>query len=244
MEILEEQLKNLVDELENSADLKAKLEQLISDIYPFNKFEFTISHLLVAGKLTLEDYYQMRQNYIDRNLNLYLFEISAPRGFGELWAQSFLKQIVPNLQRPSKTLHTEYQGGEYDFFLSPNIRIEVKASRAVDAKSNLPLYQKALSSDSNKPFVMNFQQVKPKYCDVFVWIAVWRDTMKIWVIPSYEVENNRFYSKGQHRGNIGEGQLHIKHDNIKFFDKYLTEPSKIEEAIRKAFKKEKKLRNK
>lgn len=195
MEILEKQLKILVEELENSDEMKERLEQLVSDIYPFNRFEFTISHLLVAGILNLDEYYQMRQNYIDRNLNLYLFEISAPRGFGELWAQSFLKQIVPNLQRPSKTLHSEYQGGEYDFFLAPDIRIEVKASRAVDAKSNLPLYQKALASGSTKPFVMNFQQVKPNYCDVFVWIAVWRDAMKIWVIPSAEVENSSFYSR-------------------------------------------------
>ena len=191
----------------------------------------------------MSNYYEMRQSYIDRNLNLYLFEISAPRGFGELWAQSFLKQIVPNLQRPGKNLHAEYQGGEYDFFLAPDIRIEVKASRAVDAKSNLPLYQKALASTSDKPFVMNFQQVKPKYCDVFVWIAVWRDTMKIWVIPSAEVENSKFYSKGQHRGNVGEGQLHIKHTNIAAFDKYLTEPSKIEEKLREAYKLEKNLRN-
>lgn len=242
MEILEKQLEILVEELENSDEMKERLEQLVSDIYPFNRFEFTISHLLVAGILNLDEYYQMRQNYIDRNLNLYLFEISAPRGFGELWAQSFLKQIVPNLQRPSKTLHSEYQGGEYDFFLAPDIRIEVKASRAVDAKSKLPLYQKALASDSTKPFVMNFQQVKPKYCDVFVWIAVWRDAMKIWVIPSAEVENSSFYSKGQHRGNIGEGQLHIKHSNIGAFVKYLTEPSKVEETIKKAAKTEKKLR--
>lgn len=135
MEILEEKLKQLIEELENSNDLKERLKRLISDIYPFNRFEFTISHLLVAGKLTLEEYYQMRQSYIDRNLNLYLFEISAPRGFGELWAQSFLKQLVPKLQRPSKVLHIEYEGGEYDFFLAPDIRTEVKASRAVDAKA-------------------------------------------------------------------------------------------------------------
>lgn len=243
MEKLREQLDNLASQLENVAELHKRLEELVS-VYPFNDFEFIISHLLAAEKLSIEDYYEIRQNYIDRNLNLYLFEISAPRGFGELWAQSFLKQLVPNLQRPSKTLHADYKGGEYDFFLAPDIRIEVKASRAVDAKSSLPLYQKALSSDSDKTFVMNFQQVKPKYCDVFIWIAVWRDTMRIWVIPSAEVENNSFYSKGQHRGNVGEGQLHIKHSNITAFDKYLVEPSKIEEAIVKASKVEKKLRKK
>jgi len=37
-----------------------------------------------------------------------------------------------------------------------------------------PLYVKALASDSNKEFRMNFQQVKPDCCDVFVWVAVWR----------------------------------------------------------------------
>jgi hypothetical protein len=232
-----------VAELSNAAELREKIEQLTSDIYPFNKYEFTLAHLLAAGKLSLEEYFQMRQSYLDRNLNLYLFEISAPRGFGELWAQAFLKQLVPDLQKPSRLLHAAYEGGEYDFFLVPNIRIEVKASRAVDAKSKLPLYQKALASDSTKPFVMNFQQVKPKYCDVFVWIAVWRDVMKIWVIPSAEVENSGFYSKGQHRGNVGEGQLHIKHSNIAAFEKYLTEPSKVEDAIRKAFAAELKLRN-
>ena len=89
---------------------------------------------------------------------------------------------------------------------------------------------------------MNFQQIKPRYCEVFVWFGVWRDVIKCWVIPSFEVENNHYYSKGQHRGNVGEGQLHFKRDNLREFDKYLVEPSKIEETIRKAFKIEKRLR--
>lgn len=128
---------------------------------------------------------------------------------------------------------------EYDFFyVLPNgneIRIEVKASRAVDATSPEPLYIKALSWDSKSAFDMNFQQIKPKCCDVFVWFGVWRDVIKYWVLPSREVENNRFYSKGQHRGNTDEGQLHIKHDNIKEFIKYEVQPRELLGKIIEAY---------
>ncbi len=89
---------------------------------------------------------------------------------------------------------------------------------------------------------MNFQQIKPGCCDVFVWMAVWRDTIKYWVIPSFEVENNSYYSKGQHRGNVGEGQLHLNHENIKDFDKYLVGSTTLEKTIVAAYKKERKLR--
>ena len=64
-----------------------------------------------------------------------------------------------------------------------------------------------------------------------------------WVIPSFEVENSRYYSKGQHRGNVGEGQLHLNRENIRQFDKYLTDAKDIEKAIREAFEREKQLRN-
>jgi hypothetical protein len=240
LEKLRQQLSELIERLENADELSQRLEELVS-VYPFNEFEYIISHLLSADKLALDEYHKIRNDYIDRNLYLYLFEISAPRGFGDIWAQGHLKQLVPSLQRPSKKLDQNYSG-QYDFHLPPNIRIEVKASRAVEFGSNKPLYIKALSSDSDKPFDMNFQQIKPACCDVFVWLAVWRDTIKCWVLPSFEVEDNPYYSKGQHRGNVGEGQLHLNQDNINEFDKYLTQPNDLERAIKAAYKKEMKLR--
>ena len=84
---------------------------------------------------------------------------------------------MPDLEKPSKKTDPEYSG-QYDFFFK-GIRIEVKASRAVDADSDEPLYVKALASDSEKRFWMNFQQIKPACCDVFVWVAVWRDVISI-----------------------------------------------------------------
>ncbi|MBN1427284.1 MAG: hypothetical protein JXB07_02790 [Anaerolineae bacterium] len=184
MEKLKAQLAELLNRLDDAEEIHFRLQELIS-IYPFSEYEYIISHLLASGRLLLEEYYELRNEYFDRNLYLYLFEISAPRGFGEVWAQGHLKELVPNLQRPSKKTDPNYSG-EYDFFLPPNIRIEAKASRAVDFDSNAPLYVKALASDSQRQFDMNFQQIKPACCDVFVWLAAWRDVIRHWVIPSQQ----------------------------------------------------------
>jgi hypothetical protein len=98
---------------------------------------------------------------------------------------------------------------------------------------------KALSRDTKKNFLMNFQQLKPQCCDVFIWVAVFRDEIVLWVMSSSEVQNNPLYSKGQHRGNKGnEGQLHIKHDNIDMLSKYELKDDNLEDAIRRAAERE------
>ena len=56
-----------------------------------------------------------------------------------------------------------------------------------------------------------------------------------WVIPSSSVEGNRYYSAGQHRGNVGEGQLHIKQNNIGEFNDYLVTSTDLRKAIQKAY---------
>ncbi len=236
MEKLKEQLDDLVSRLENESELRQRLGDLFS-VFPFNEYEYVISTLLGLGKLSLDEYYELRDEYISRNMFLYIFEISAPRGFGETWAQGHLKELVPELVKPSKKRDPDYSG-QYDFYLDEKIRIEVKASRAVDFNSRESLPVKALSSDSAKEFDMNFQQTKPACCDVFIWVGVWRDVIRYWVLASDEVANNRYFSKGQHRGNVGEGQLHLKHDNIDEFAKYEAKSNRLLEAIRNAYKRQ------
>jgi len=188
MEELKAELNALLRRLPNEAALRERLENLVS-VYPFNEYEYIISTLLAMDVLDLDAYFELRDTYIARNLYLYIFEISAPRGFGETWAQGHLKELVPELQKPTKRLDPSYSG-QYDFQLDQRIRLEVKASRAVDAKSDEPLYVKALASDSKTPFWMNFQQIKPACCDVFVWIAVWRDRIRYWILSSHEIASN------------------------------------------------------
>lgn len=45
---------------------------------------------------------------------------------------------------------------------------------------------------------MNFQQVKPACCDVFIWLGVWRDKIRYWVLASREVAHSNYDSTGQH----------------------------------------------
>lgn len=241
MEILRKNLKKLIETLsiQDRDKLKNRLDDLIS-VYPFNEYEYIISNLLGLDKIKLSDYLEIRDEYLARNEYLHLFEkYGSPTAFGITWAQSHIHAIIPELIKPTKKLEKNYSG-EYDFFYKNgknSIRIEVKASRAVDSKSDEPLFIKALALKSKKPFDMNFQQIKPAHCDVFLWVAVWRETIKHWVLSSKDVKNNKYYSKGQHRGNKGEGQLHLNRENIKYFRKYEVKPRDLLKKIIKAYKK-------
>jgi hypothetical protein len=204
-------------------------------IFPFNEYEHLICNLIERGGLTYEQYIDIRTEYISANPNLWVFEISAPRGFGEKFAQTYVQGKCSKLKSPNKKLDPNYSG-DYDLWLD-GIRIEVKASRAVDSDSEEPLYMKALSRKTDKNFLMNFQQLKPQCCDVFIWVAVYRDQIVLWVMSSKEVLENPSYSKGQHRGNKGnEGQLHIRQDNVAQFEKYELQGDNLEQAIRDAAK--------
>jgi hypothetical protein len=214
MQTLRKQLDELVAKLPDGKAVRARIDEIYS-VYPFNEFEYLISTLLGRDVLSLDQYYEMRDSYLERNAFLYIFEISAPRTFGEAWAQGHLKELVPDLSKPSKKFDPNYSG-QYDFLLDGRIRIEVKASRAVDTSSDEPLYVKALSSESTQPF---------------------------WILSSHELKTHRAYSKGQHRGNTGEGQLHLRQENIRDFDKYEVVSSRLGKAIRDAYKRQLRVRN-
>lgn len=222
-------ISQMKEKTNGSIDLSDECLDDLYSVYPFNKFEYVISHLISTETISINEYLNIRTSYIERNKYLYVFEITAPRTFGETWAQRHLNEVVPELKTPSALLDPLYSG-EYDFWYE-GIKIEVKASRAVKRKSGDSLILKALSSDSSSGFDMNFQQIKPACCDVFVWIAVWRDKIRYWVLSSDEIKNNKYYSVGQHRGNIGEGQLWLKESNIEDFNDYEVGVREILSAI-------------
>jgi len=216
-------------------DLEVVMSMLEEDqaIFPFNDYEHLVCNLIDRGGLSYQQYSEIRSEYISENPNLWIFEISAPRGFGEKFAQTYVQGKCSKLKKPSKKIDPNYSG-EYDLWLD-GISIEVKASRAVDSESDDPLYMKALSRRTEKKFLMNFQQLKPQCCDVFIWVAVFRDEIVLWIMNSDEVLKNPLFSKGQHRGNRGnEGQLHVKHDNINLLEQYELKSDNIEKAIREA----------
>lgn len=246
-------MEKLIEELEAykkdlSEDEKLQLSDSVLDklyaVYPFNKFEYTISHLIANDIITLDAYLDMRSEYIQRNKYLYLFEL-APRTFGETWGQRHLMELVPELKIPTKKLDCNFSG-EYDLLLD-DIHVEVKASRAVKKKGGDILANKALASNSTSKFDMNYQQLKPGCCDVFVWIAVWRDKIDYWVMSSHDVQTNPLFSN-QHRasqlsenGEIIEGQIHINNSNYADFEKYRVQIRGIYDKIKEIGKRIQKL---
>lgn len=136
--------------------LHAVLQIVAADrsIYPFNEYEHLISSLINTGGLTYQQYLEIRSEYISENPNLWIFEISAPRGFGEGFAQTYVQGKCSKLKKASKKLDPNF-AGEYDLWLD-GIKIEVKASRAVDSDIEAPLYVRALSRNTKKNFLMNF----------------------------------------------------------------------------------------
>lgn len=218
LEIYKKQLS-----IEDREQFRDSVLDKLYTVYPFNKFEYTISHLIAKDIISIDEYINIRAEYLQRNKYLYLFEL-APRTFGETWGQQHLMEIVPEFQIPTKKLDPTFKG-EYDLLLN-DIHVEVKASRAVKKVGGDTLANKALSSNSKFKFDMNYQQLKPGCCDVFVWIAVWRDKIDYWVIPSKDVKNNPLFSN-QHRasqisetGEVIEGQIHINDSNYSDFEKY------------------------
>lgn len=232
MEILIKELRGDIQKLETKCRGKYNLSDnylnKLFSVYPFNKFEYTISHLIAENVISLDDYLEIRNAYVRRNKYLYLFEM-APRTFGETWGQQHLSELIPELDIPSKKLDQQYSG-QYDFWYD-DISIEVKASRVVKRKSGGSLLEKALLSSSSEGFDMNFQQLKPGCANVFIFIAVWKNAIKYWVLSSDDIKTNKYFSKGQHRGNIGEGQLWITDKNINSFDKYEAKPRDLLKAI-------------
>ncbi len=247
METLDAQLDTLIIKLKNSDNFVDDLEN-VKSVYPFNRYEYIISALLSEKVLTYDDYLDLRNQYIDRNLFLYVFEISAPRGFGDTWAFSHLLSVEPDLKRPNRKIEASYKG-EYDLYLprpdgSGIIRIEVKASRAVNRdKADEPLYVKALASDAKTRFLMNFQQLKPSCCDVFLWVAVYRDCVKYWVLknnvipkhPAFTPQHRNASTSGRaadyDKNSIYEGQIMITDENIKTIEKYAVEGRQLNKAI-------------
>ena len=82
-------------------DLQDVLAMVEEDnaIYPFNEFEHLICGLIEKGGLSYQQYIDIRTEYISENPNLWIFEISAPRGFGEKFAQTYVQGKCHNLQK-------------------------------------------------------------------------------------------------------------------------------------------------
>ncbi len=233
---LDKKLNEWIKELPQD-DRKFLLAHLSSlkSIYPFNEYEYRLMYLLDKKIITFEEYKKLREDYVNANPYLNLYSIS-PRVFGEIWAQKHLVNIDTKFKKPSKEIDKKYSG-DYDLYLENGkkiIKIEVKACRAINTKIRGGLETKALSFKSKDPYWMNFQQIKLNIADTFIFVGVWVDKILYWVLTNKEIKQHPLRSH-QHRGGI-EYQIGITEKNIKKFEKFLVEPTKLSETIKSKIK--------
>jgi len=205
--------------------LAARLESLIS-VFPFNEYEYILMFLRERSVISFQDYEDLRSRYVSANKYLDLFGL-APRIFGQVWGEQHLMDLDKRFVKADKTVDPDFKG-QYDLWIE-SIRVEVKAARAIDTKKRGNLVSKALRSDSKRPFWMNFQQLKFDICDVFVFIGVWVDVIRYWVLSHDDVKNNPHLSH-QHRGG-SEYQVGITDKNLSDFYNYLVDASQIGDRV-------------
>jgi len=224
---LKDYLDSLAESLKNS-DRKlfnARLKSLMS-VFPFNEYEYTLMFLLNKKVIKFREYEKLRNEYVSSNRYLDLYGL-APRIFGEIWGHEHIKDLDKTFMKPDKSIDPDYDG-QYDLWIN-NVRVEVKAARAINTKKRGSLVSTALRYDSSEPFWMNFQQIKLDICDVFTFLGVWADQIVYWLFSNDEVKNNKYLSH-QHRGGI-EYQIGITDKNIRDFDEYRVNPSEIGKRV-------------
>jgi len=221
------QLKAYLDSLAASLKsndgklLDARLRSLTS-VFPFNEYEYILMFLLDKKVIGFEEYEKLRDDYVSSNRYLDLYGL-APRIFGEIWGHEHMKDLDKRFIKPDRSIDPEYDG-QYDLWIE-NVRVEVKAARAINTEKRGSLVSKALQYGSSEPFWMNFQQIKLDICDGFVFVGVWADKIVYWAFSNDEIKNSKYISH-QHRGGI-EYQIGITHTNIGDFDEYRVDPSEI-----------------
>lgn len=142
----------------------------------------------------------------------------SPRRFGEKFGEWFVFNLDSNLK--------ERLDGSHDGIYNDK-RCEIKISRALFKTSKkISLTEELLSSnksfyvnsESTDKFDCNIQQVKPKCFDLMIYGVFFDDIIYLFKTDSstIQTDKNISYNDKQHRGNVGEGQFHIKRNNLQY----------------------------
>jgi hypothetical protein len=122
-------------------------------------------------------------------------------------------------------------------------RIEVKFSRAYKkgipimednvislcTNSSTMVYSFSEAEKKSSNYDCNIQQLKPSCFDYLYYGVFFADRIIIFKMQSSEVLSFPGFSDKQHRGNIGEGQFHIKSSNYNQHKKYFVKAMTYEQ---------------
>ena len=158
---------------------------------------------------------------------------SLRTNFGEL-AQLMLKKDMGFISADDNSYDLKDKSGN---------RIEVKFSRAY--KKSIPInednvillcsncstmvYSSVEAENKTSDYDCNIQQLKPDCFDYLYYGVFFADSIIIFKMQSSEVLSFPGFSDKQHRGNIGEGQFHIKSSNYNQHKKYFVKAMTYEQ---------------
>jgi hypothetical protein len=230
MDLLRRELRRRIEALPDAVEVLAAIARDKAP-HPCSSHDLMVAILVERGALRVREYLEMREAHARACPNLHLYQITAPRAFGDGWGQAHLEEIAPSLVRPTRELDPGF-AGQYDrIHRDAGVRVELKATRVVeDVPGNLP--DKALASDTNVPYMLHFKQLKPGCCDAFVLIAVYLDRIRYWVVPAGAMAASPCYNDRLHRNGAGSGQVQLPSRNLALLAPYEVPSAGVDAAVR------------
>lgn len=212
---------------------KIKAEKTVA---PFSTESRLLAYLQSLNAISYADYEDLYQAYVQENreANKYLSLFNmTPRTFGQTWAEkhvlSLFPEFIPATKENLATIFPDFDG-EFDLWLE-GIRIEVKACRANNTKTDSSLTERAYYHRDAKRerFKYHYQQLKPSCCDVFIWIGVCRDELIYWVLTSEELKQTGKLGSQHRNENTGLSGIEVFEGQV-FMTEEELEPFAVKEA--------------
>ena len=159
-----------------------------------------------------KEYAKTREDILNGKFdNMMSFYDNTGKGFGTR-IERLICNHFPDLEKVTKkTNPTDTDSKYFDAFSVDGKRIEIKASRILSNKTcEMKFFTRAVAEDDDTITKnVSFQQVKPKYCDWFIFIAEYKNSSRVFFCPSHLIQEftgdeyrqeGKLYMGNQHPG--------------------------------------------
>ena len=238
--------------------------------YPFSYYAQLVIYLVSKGILSYDEYKTMLNDFTMRNPYLFAFEMAPRTFgetwlekrllniFPVVKKKGLEKATKVKVTGGKKTLPAfpDYKDplgkpftSQFDFICHNGInryKVEVKACRAIAGSdnnhhdSNVASRAYTYKSAKDNKYQFHFQQIKPGFCDIFIFVGVCTDKILYWILTAEEVRNAGGLSPQHPTSGIKdiydakfEGQVYKTMDDYK---PYLVDEKKILKTIIKKLK--------
>ena len=144
--------------------------------------------------------------------------------FGEVWASEHLMNLIPAFKKPDTS--------KYDLIYGGKEKIEAKAAR-IRNHGEMDKYHnyKPMAYGEEGTWRISFNRIKG-YADTFIFMLVWLDKVKYYVLTKKEVFNFSHRTERQGRGSPDEFLISISNTTYKDLEPYEVSASELKEYYR------------